>query len=102
MKRLPFRQAPSGVEELPISEIDRDYPCYGETANGSLPSPDAVFAIYKAEFDMAFQERTLFILTQHPHVKGHMDPSLRPGQECALLGVLNDVLGGTECERFDG
>jgi len=61
---------PSGVVELPISEIDNDYPYYGETANGSLPSPDAVFAIYKAEFDMAFQERTLFILTQHPHVGG--------------------------------
>ena len=33
---------PSGVIELPISEIDNDYPYYGETANGSLPSPDAV------------------------------------------------------------
>jgi peptidoglycan-N-acetylglucosamine deacetylase len=61
---------PSGVIELPISEIDNDYPYYGETANGSLPSPDAVFAVYKAEFDMAFEERTLFILTQHPHVGG--------------------------------
>jgi hypothetical protein len=44
---------------------------YGETANGSLPSPDALFQIYKAEFDLAFQERTLFVLTQHPHVSGH-------------------------------
>ena len=61
---------PSGVIELPISEIDNDYPYYGETANGSMPSPEAVFQIYKAEFDMAFQERTMFILTQHPHVGG--------------------------------
>jgi len=61
---------PSGVIELPISEVDNDYPYYGETANGSLPSPDAVFQIYKAEFDVAFEERTLFILTQHPHVGG--------------------------------
>jgi hypothetical protein len=36
----------------------------------ALPSPDAVFQIYKAEFDLAFQERTMFILTQHPHVGG--------------------------------
>ena len=56
--------------ELPISEVDNDYVYYGETANGSLPSPDAVFEIYKAEFDLAFQERTMFILTQHPHVGG--------------------------------
>jgi peptidoglycan-N-acetylglucosamine deacetylase len=64
------RGQPSGVIELPISEIDNDYVYYGETANGSLPSPDAVFQIYKAEFDLAFEERTLFILTQHPHVGG--------------------------------
>jgi peptidoglycan/xylan/chitin deacetylase (PgdA/CDA1 family) len=61
---------PSGVIELPISEVDNDYVYYGETANGSMPSPDAVFQIYKAEFDLAFEERTLFILTQHPHVGG--------------------------------
>jgi len=61
---------PSGVVEIPISEIDNDHVYYGETANGSLPSPDAVFAIYKAEFDMAYEERTLFVLTQHPHVGG--------------------------------
>ena len=60
----------TGVIELPISEVDNDYVYYGETANGSLPSPDAVFQIYKAEFDLAFEERTLFILTQHPHVGG--------------------------------
>jgi peptidoglycan/xylan/chitin deacetylase (PgdA/CDA1 family) len=61
---------PTGVIELPISEVDNDYVYYGETANGSLPSPDAVFQIYKAEFDLAFEERTMFILTQHPHVGG--------------------------------
>jgi peptidoglycan-N-acetylglucosamine deacetylase len=61
---------PSGVIELPISEVDNDFVYYGNTANGSMPSPDAVFQIYKAEFDVAFEERTLFILTQHPHVGG--------------------------------
>ena len=61
---------PSGVIELPISEVDNDYVYYGETANGSMPSPDAVFLIYKAEFDLAYEERTMFILTQHPHVGG--------------------------------
>ena len=61
---------PSGIIELPIAEVSNDYVYYGETANGNLPSPDAVLAIYKAEFDLAYQERTLFILTQHPHVGG--------------------------------
>ena len=61
---------PSGVIELPISEVGNDYVYYGETANGALPSPEAVFEIYKAEFDLGYQERTMFILTQHPHVGG--------------------------------
>ncbi len=61
---------PSGVIELPISEIANDYPYYGETANGALPSPEAVFQIFKSEFDVAYEERTLFILTEHPHVTG--------------------------------
>lgn len=62
---------PSGVIEIPISEIDNDFVYYGETANGALPSPEALFKIYKAEFDLAYEERTMFILTQHPHVSGH-------------------------------
>jgi len=61
---------PTGVIELPISEVDNDYVYYGETANGALPSPDAVFQIYKAEFDLAYEEKTMFVLTQHPHVGG--------------------------------
>jgi peptidoglycan/xylan/chitin deacetylase (PgdA/CDA1 family) len=61
---------PSGIVEIPISEVDNDYVYYGETANGSLPSPELVFQVYKAEFDLAFEERTLFVLTQHPHVGG--------------------------------
>jgi peptidoglycan/xylan/chitin deacetylase (PgdA/CDA1 family) len=61
---------PSGVVELPIAEVANDFVYYGQTANGSLPSPDAVFLIYKAEFDLAYEERTMFILTQHPHVGG--------------------------------
>jgi len=62
---------PAGLVELPINQIANDYPYYGEYADGSLPSPEAAFQIFKAEFDMAYQERTLFVLTQHPHVSGH-------------------------------
>lgn len=61
----------TGLLELPISWIADDYPYYEPEAGGSLPSPDAVFQIYKAEFDVAYQERTMFILTMHPHISGH-------------------------------
>jgi len=61
---------PTGVVEIPISEVDNDFVYYGETANGAMPSPDLVGQIYKAEFDLAYQERTMFVLTNHPHVGG--------------------------------
>jgi peptidoglycan/xylan/chitin deacetylase (PgdA/CDA1 family) len=61
----------TGLLELPINWIADDYPYYEPEAGGSLPSPDAVFQVYKAEFDVALQEKTLFILTMHPHITGH-------------------------------
>jgi peptidoglycan/xylan/chitin deacetylase (PgdA/CDA1 family) len=61
----------TGIIELPINWIADDYPYYEPQAGGSLPGPDLVYQIYKAEFDTAYQERTLFILTMHPHVTGH-------------------------------
>jgi peptidoglycan/xylan/chitin deacetylase (PgdA/CDA1 family) len=61
----------TGLLELPINWIADDYPYYEPEAAGSLPSPDAVFQVYKAEFDGALEERSLFILTMHPHITGH-------------------------------
>lgn len=61
----------TGMIELPINWIADDYPYYEPQASGSLPDPDLVYQIYKAEFDAAYQERTLFILTMHPHITGH-------------------------------
>ena len=62
--------APSGVIELPIERILDDAPYYG-AASGSLPSPELVDQIYRAEFDVAYQEGGLNVLTMHPHFTGH-------------------------------
>ncbi|PYT32553.1 MAG: polysaccharide deacetylase [Acidobacteria bacterium] len=61
---------PSGMIELPIEWIVDDYPYFGGT-NGSLPSSDLVEKIYESEFDVAYGEGGLFVLTMHPHVIGH-------------------------------
>jgi peptidoglycan-N-acetylglucosamine deacetylase len=61
---------PSGVIELPIERILDDAPYYG-AASGSLPSPELVDQVYRAEFDVAYQERGLYVLTMHPHYTGH-------------------------------
>jgi peptidoglycan/xylan/chitin deacetylase (PgdA/CDA1 family) len=61
---------PTGVIELPIERIVDDYPYYG-AVNGSLPDPDAVERIFASEFDVAYEEGGLYVLTMHPHVTGH-------------------------------
>jgi peptidoglycan/xylan/chitin deacetylase (PgdA/CDA1 family) len=61
---------PTHVIELPPNWIGDDYPYYEPRASGSLPSPDAVFTIYRDEFDAAYAEGTLFILSLHPQVTG--------------------------------
>jgi len=61
----------TGMIELPINWIADDYPYYEPQAAGSLPDPQLVFDVYKGEFDVAYQEHTMFILTMHPHITGH-------------------------------
>jgi len=55
----------TGLIELPVSWILDDVP-YGET-DGSL---EGVFKIYRDEFDVAYEEKTLFVLTLHPQLSG--------------------------------
>jgi peptidoglycan-N-acetylglucosamine deacetylase len=61
---------PTGVIELPIERIVDDAPYFGNT-NGSLPSPELVEHVFQSEFDVAYEEGGLFVLTMHPHYTGH-------------------------------
>jgi peptidoglycan/xylan/chitin deacetylase (PgdA/CDA1 family) len=60
---------PSGLIELPIEWILDDAPYF--TRQGTLPSPELIFEVYKDEFDVAYDEGGLFVLTMHPHIIGH-------------------------------
>jgi peptidoglycan-N-acetylglucosamine deacetylase len=62
---------PSGVVELPIERILDDFPYFGGGADGSVPSLAAVYEVFQSEFDVAYDERGLYLLTMHPHVTGH-------------------------------
>jgi len=75
---------PTGMVELPIEWILDDYPYYGGT-NGSLPSPDLVMRIYQSEFDVAYDEGGLFVLTMHPHVSGHRSRAAALGRLIAHM-----------------
>jgi peptidoglycan/xylan/chitin deacetylase (PgdA/CDA1 family) len=62
---------PTGVVELPIERIVDDFPYFGSGANGGMPNPADVEAVFQSEFDMAYEEHGLLILTMHPHISGH-------------------------------
>ncbi len=62
---------PTGVVELPIERIVDDFPYYGAATNGGQPIPDDVEKVFQSEFDVAYEEGGLFILTMHPHITGH-------------------------------
>ena len=61
---------PTWVIELPIGRILDDFPYFG-AASGSLPSAELVLEVFQSEFDVAYQEGGLYILTMHPHIMGH-------------------------------
>ncbi len=65
---------PTGVIELPVEWLLDDYPYFGFDRYASIRphiAPLDVFSIWAAEFDKAFQEGTLLILTMHPKITGH-------------------------------
>jgi peptidoglycan-N-acetylglucosamine deacetylase len=57
---------PSGLIELPVNWILDDAPMISPT--GSLPSPRLILQTFKDDFDVAYREGTLFMLTMHPHL----------------------------------
>jgi peptidoglycan-N-acetylglucosamine deacetylase len=63
---------PTGLVEIAIDWTLTETPYLGR--GGTMPSPEAVFALYRDEFDGAYAERTMFVLTLHPHVAGHRAP----------------------------
>jgi peptidoglycan-N-acetylglucosamine deacetylase len=63
---------PSGIVELPVSRLLDDQPTLTAPRFGpsTLPSPELVFETFRDDFDAAYQEGTLFLLTLHPHLIG--------------------------------
>jgi peptidoglycan/xylan/chitin deacetylase (PgdA/CDA1 family) len=65
---------PTGIVELPVEWILDDAPYFNMDRFASIRptmNQDEVLAIWKGEFDVAYDESGLFILTMHPHIVGH-------------------------------
>jgi peptidoglycan-N-acetylglucosamine deacetylase len=63
----------TGMVELAIDWTLTETPYLGR--GGTMPSPELLYGLYKDEFDGAYNDRTMFVLTLHPHVSGHRAPA---------------------------
>jgi len=71
---LEMDGAPTGVVELPVEWIRDDAVYFNMVRFAGLrpyTPPQAVFDIFKREFDAAYREGGLFQLTMHPHISGY-------------------------------
>ena len=75
----------SGIVELPVNAYLNDYRFLtsARTGPGLLPSPELIFEAFRDEFDVAYEDGTMVVLTLHPHVVGmrsrivHLDQLIR-------------------------
>jgi len=83
---------PSGVVELPVEWIRDDAPYWAmDRFSGLRPytPPSGVLEVFKREFDGAYQDSGLFLLTMHPHFIGHRS-------RIQVLAELIDYINGHE------
>ena len=88
---------PTGMVELSIDWTLTETPYLGR--GGTMPSPELLYQLYKDEFDGAYDERTMFVLTLHPHVTGHRAPIRHLDQFMAYMKSKPGVWFAT-CEQI--
>ncbi len=74
----------TGVVELPVEWILDDAPLFNPRGD-SYMNPRDVMQVWIDEFDMAWEEGTMFLLTMHPHVSGHRSRIV------ALEGLIDHI-----------
>jgi peptidoglycan/xylan/chitin deacetylase (PgdA/CDA1 family) len=65
---------PTSIIELPVEWIKDDYPYFGMDRLSNIrphTAPSLVGEIWRREFDGAYADGGLFLLTMHPHIIGH-------------------------------
>jgi peptidoglycan/xylan/chitin deacetylase (PgdA/CDA1 family) len=60
----------TGLVELPVEWILDDAPLMNPRGDSYTP-PRELLQVYIDEFDKAYEEGTMFLLTMHPHIIGH-------------------------------
>ena len=75
---------PTGVVELPVEWILDDAPLFNPLGDRYSP-PREVMQVWIDEFDKAWEEGTMFLLTMHPHISGHRSRII------ALEGLIDHI-----------
>jgi peptidoglycan/xylan/chitin deacetylase (PgdA/CDA1 family) len=75
---------PTGLVELPVEWILDDAPLFNPRGTTYSPPRD-VMQVWIDEFDKAWEEGTMFLLTMHPHVSGHRSRIV------ALEGLIDHI-----------
>ena len=77
---------PTGVVELPVEWIRDDYVYFCMDRFSPLRPhmpPSGVLEVFRAEFEGAYEEQGLFLLTMHPHIIGHR----------SRIRILDELIG---------
>jgi peptidoglycan/xylan/chitin deacetylase (PgdA/CDA1 family) len=74
----------TGLVELPVEWILDDAPLFNPRG-GNYMNPRDVMQVWIDEFDKAWEEGTMFLLTMHPHVSGHRSRIV------ALEGLIDHI-----------
>jgi peptidoglycan-N-acetylglucosamine deacetylase len=75
---------PTGMVEIPVEWILDDAPLLNPRGQ-SYTAPRDIMQVWIDEFDGAWEERTMFVLTMHPHVIGHRSRIV------ALEGLIDHI-----------
>jgi peptidoglycan/xylan/chitin deacetylase (PgdA/CDA1 family) len=92
---------PTGVVELPVEWLLDDYPYFGFSRYSSIRphiKPMDVLTVWAAEFDKAYEEGTLFVLTMHPKYIGHRSRILMLDKLIGHLKSYGDVWFATHAD----
>src|SRR5262245_22440218 len=79
----------TGLIELSIDWTLTETPFLGQ--NGRMAVPELLYKLYRDEFDGAYKEGTLFVLTLHPYLSGHRAPMKHLEEFVAYMKSKPDV-----------
>ena len=85
---------PTGIVELPVEWILDDAPLFNPQGTRYSPPRD-VMQVWIDEFDRAWEEGTMFLLTMHPHIMGHRSRIVALEGLIAHIKAKGDVWFGT-------